>query len=335
MSVVPVASDVRLRSPFDPKPQRLAVLDTSVLTSDVIAALDRGAPSSLLAAMRDGTFRGFITSSVWAEVPRVLADRFDESQGDFDLLAAANSWWSEYIPVLYVVDADGLPDSELTVVLAKEDPTDVATVRLVEILAPVVVFAGDKDLRRTGLVYPDWHQTRAALGKVGPVEKRTESVVAGGSMLAFGAAAGVKRIALWAQNNPVPAAFAGVVIAWMVFRSELHKKTLAMAKGVGPGLVKEVDDVFEVHKAGERVWVGAERGQLGTSLLHRVARLLAQASEPMNRTEMVRALGPIEGRGHRTLMEDLSWLLHKHPLFVEVAIGRWQVGRTDVSFQGD
>lgn len=39
---------------------RVGVFDTSVLTSDIIAALKRGKPSSILAGMRYGTLRGFI-----------------------------------------------------------------------------------------------------------------------------------------------------------------------------------------------------------------------------------------------------------------------------------
>ncbi|MET7665227.1 hypothetical protein ABZT51_42525 [Streptomyces sp. NPDC005373] len=39
---------------------RLGVFDTSVLTSDVISALDRGQPFSVLAGMRYGALRGFI-----------------------------------------------------------------------------------------------------------------------------------------------------------------------------------------------------------------------------------------------------------------------------------
>lgn len=58
-------------------PPRVAVLDTSVLTSDVIAATHRETPSSLVAGMRDGTYQGFIARHVWAEVPRVLEDRAD------------------------------------------------------------------------------------------------------------------------------------------------------------------------------------------------------------------------------------------------------------------
>src|SRR4051812_5462164 len=46
-------------------PLRLVVFDTSVLTSDIIATLERRERSSLLAGMSKGTVRGFITREVW------------------------------------------------------------------------------------------------------------------------------------------------------------------------------------------------------------------------------------------------------------------------------
>lgn len=66
---------------------RLGVFDTSVLTTDVTAAVFRGRPSSILDGMRYGTLRGFIPHYVWAEVHRVLADLKREG-GAFDLAAA-------------------------------------------------------------------------------------------------------------------------------------------------------------------------------------------------------------------------------------------------------
>ncbi|MEU9313455.1 hypothetical protein [Streptomyces sp. NPDC048256] len=86
---------------------RLGVFDTSVLTSDVVSALGRGKPSSILTGMQHGTLRGFIPHYVWAEVPRVLADRKREG-GAFDFRAAEDLWWRHYIPLLHVPTA-GLP----------------------------------------------------------------------------------------------------------------------------------------------------------------------------------------------------------------------------------
>ncbi|MFF9186438.1 PIN domain-containing protein [Streptomyces misionensis] len=70
---------------------RIGVIDTSVLTSHITAALKRRQPSAILAGMQHGTPRGFIPHYVWAEVPRVLADRTRED-GVFDLAAAERLW---------------------------------------------------------------------------------------------------------------------------------------------------------------------------------------------------------------------------------------------------
>ncbi|MDW4915442.1 hypothetical protein [Streptomyces californicus] len=65
-------------------PMRCALLDTSVLTTDIIAATRRAAPSSLVAGAREGTVRQLIPVHVGQEVLRVLADRHREG-GSFDL----------------------------------------------------------------------------------------------------------------------------------------------------------------------------------------------------------------------------------------------------------
>lgn len=102
---------------------RLGVFDTPVLTQDVTAALKRGQPSLILAGMRHGTLRGFIPRYVWAEVPRILADRKREG-GTFDLARAEKLWWEQYAPLLHVVCVDGLPMTAAADKLAHEDLSD-------------------------------------------------------------------------------------------------------------------------------------------------------------------------------------------------------------------
>lgn len=65
-------------------PPRRALLDTSVLATDIIAATRRPEPSSFVAGARAGTVRCLIPVHVWEEVPRVLAYRHQEG-GRFDL----------------------------------------------------------------------------------------------------------------------------------------------------------------------------------------------------------------------------------------------------------
>ncbi|WP_221354256.1 hypothetical protein [Streptomyces beigongshangae] len=82
------------RTLYQRGPLRRALLDTSVLTSDVIAATTRREPSSFVAGARAGTVRCLIPVHVWDEVPRVLADRHRESGGRFDLERALELWQS-------------------------------------------------------------------------------------------------------------------------------------------------------------------------------------------------------------------------------------------------
>jgi hypothetical protein len=147
----------------------LGVFDTSVLTSDVTAVLKRGEPSSILAGMQYGTLRGFIPRYVWAEVPRVLADRKREG-GGFELAEAERLWWREYVPLQHVVSVYGLPMTPAADKLAQEDLSDVGILQLAGLLSPVVFFASDPDLIRHGAAVRDWGAVRAVLGRVGQAE---------------------------------------------------------------------------------------------------------------------------------------------------------------------
>lgn len=53
----------------------VVIIDTSVITSDVIKSVKGGLPSPLYLAMERGLVRGYMAHHTWAEVPRVLARR--------------------------------------------------------------------------------------------------------------------------------------------------------------------------------------------------------------------------------------------------------------------
>jgi hypothetical protein len=201
---------------------RLGVFDTSVLTSDILAALKRGQPSSILAGMQYGTLRGFIPHYVWAEVPRVLADRKREG-GSFDLCEAEALWWQEYIPVLHVVPTSGLPMTPAADKIAQEDLSDIGAAQLVGLLSPVVLFAADPDLVRHGLGPKDWRRVRAGLGKLGGAETKIWATTA----VALRAGSGVAQLGRLARAHPVAAAVvaATVGIAAHQARDRLKPKT--------------------------------------------------------------------------------------------------------------
>ena len=316
-------------------PLRLAVFDCSVLTSDVIAATRRLAPSSFVAAMQNGTVRGFITQQVWAEVPRVLEDRWRESGGTFNLAAALRIWWRTYVPLLYTVDTYRLPYTDEAEQLAQEDPSDVGMLQLHGALGPAALVSHDRDLQRSGLAHEDWIQLRSAVGQVGKAEGEAHTAVQVTTLAVESTARTVVAAARAAWEHPVAAAvIAAVLVGGFLTYRRSHPiptdKIRPFLQDVGQAVVRHAAEVNERYERGETVWANAERGSIGEALLHRVARVLACSPEPMTRTEILHSVPEFPGRTRTQRMYNLYALLRTYPMFCEVRPHRWQVGRADV-----
>jgi hypothetical protein len=314
-------------------PLRRALLDTSVLSTDVIAATRRKEASSFEAGARAGTVRAFIPAHVWEEMPRVLADRKREG-GKFDLDRALHIWFTRYAPVLYVVDTDGLPMTPEAEVLALEDPSDVGMLTLAGVIAPVVLIATDDDLLRSNLATADWVDLRAALGKVGVAEgsMRDFEQVAGFALNGvFAAVRGAIRLA---RANPLAAGAAVMVAGAGALYWRRRSAALNRPARLGPGTAMTLLGHLGTHLGqlearlthGEAVWQRAELGVPGDSQLHRVARTLAESPQPMTRTALLAALDDPGTASHTARMAELRDLLADHPIFVDTGGGHWQVG---------
>ncbi|MBC2902107.1 PIN domain-containing protein [Streptomyces cupreus] len=306
---------------------RLGVFDTSVLTSDITAALGRGRPSSILDGMRHGTLRGFIPHYVWAEVPRVLADRKREG-GTFDLAKAEEMWWREYVPLLHVVSVSGLPMTAAADKLAQEDLSDVGILQLAGILAPVVLLAADPDLIRHDVAVRDWGAVRALLGKIG----NAENGIQGSTTAVMGTGYAVVGTVRLARAHPVATGVLATAASIYAYRHRVRfagngRATLAR---FGAEALRVLGEPFVQHEVHVRRWREAERGTAGSDLLSQVARLLARAPEPMTRTDILAALPAPAHEPHRRQMDGLGRLLQRFPAFHQAAPGRWQVGRTNV-----
>ncbi|MFD3381297.1 MULTISPECIES: PIN domain-containing protein [unclassified Streptomyces] len=306
---------------------RLGVFDTSALTQDVTAALKRGQPSSILAGMRHGTLRGFIPHYVWAEVPRVLADLKNEGRS-FDLAAAERLWWQQYVPLLHVVDVNGLPMTAAADKLAHEDLSDVGILQLAGVLAPVVLLAADRDLIRQGVAVADWEAVRAVLGRIG----RAEAGMQGSTTTIFGAGYGLAGAARLARAHPVAATVAVAAAGAYAYRnrSRFSSDTRAKLARFGTEAFKILGEPFVQHEVHGRDWTQAQRGTAGDDVLSQVARLLAGAPEPMKRTDILAALPAAVQEPHRRQMDGLGRLLHRFPAFHQMAPGRWQLGRSNM-----
>jgi hypothetical protein len=314
---------------------RLMIFDCSALSCDVIAATHRGKPSSFVAGMRDGTIRGFITHSVWAEVPRVLEDRAREGE-DFDLAGAERLWWSVYVPVLYTVCTVGLPFTPEARRLLAEDPSDEGMLRLHAVLGPAALIAADRDLIRGGIAHPDWPRVRAAVGHVGRAEG--QAGVAARLVVIFveGTVRGLVAAARGARARPLTGLMlAAALLLGGLLYGRSHPGTAigrirSFLNEIGRAAGEQASVVCEQYERGEAVWVDAERGTITDSTLSKVTRVLASAPEPMTRSAILTAVGTFPGRTHRDRMFGLYELLCTYPGFCEIAAHHWQLGRTDV-----
>ncbi|MFJ6898185.1 PIN domain-containing protein [Streptomyces hokutonensis] len=322
----------RRGTPHQRGPLRRALLDTSVLTTDIIAATRRRAPSSFVAGARAGTVRCLISVYVWEEVPRVLADRHREG-GKFNLGRALELWQSQYLPVLYVVDASGLPMTPEAQVLAGRDASDVPMLLPAGVIAPVVVIGTDAALVDSGLAFKEWRELRTTLGDVGVAEgRRTDLERHANVMLNF--TGSVIRETAARLAKPKHVAVVTVVAAGALYwRQRKHPRVPSQRKPVLPVMLehasKQMAGLTARHTRGEDVWRQAELGTPGDTLLHRVARTLVRARKPLTRTLIVERLGDaVPGVGHTARMAAVRDVLTDHAMFVDVTgQGHWQVGR--------
>jgi hypothetical protein len=97
------------------------VIDTSVITGDVIQTVKHGLPSPLYLAMRTGLVRGFMAHHTWAEVPRVLAKRAPREC--IELASAEKLWWGSYVKLIRFVPAGDLPPGDPDFERAPRRPT--------------------------------------------------------------------------------------------------------------------------------------------------------------------------------------------------------------------
>ena len=315
------------------------VIDTSMITSDVIKTVKWGLPSPLYLAMRTGLLRGFMAHHTWAEVPRILAKRAPREGAN--LAAAEKLWWQSYIKVIRFVPTGDLPpgDPALELALGVRDPSDLPTVRLASLIAPAVVLAADPDLQDIGLAYERWWEVPEAIRNMVAGQGSTDLAARvvfgtgyGAVALIRGAARALRQPRVAITVLSIAAVAAGTRRRWYPdarrWVEQISPRTRQVAGTVGRALF----GVFEQYWAAAAIWSSAQRGQPGRTLVHRVARLLATSPKPMTRTEIAGRLhAEVSERGHRAVMADLYSILNRHQAFCQVSRSRWQLGKEDAA----
>jgi hypothetical protein len=309
------------------------LLDTSAITSDIVAALKRGRDSSLLAAMDARTCVGFMPVQIAAEVPRVLADRHRESGGRaFNLDRALTLWRDRYLPVVRLVDVIGLPHGPAAQAVAARDASDTPTGQLAELLSEVLVVASDKDLKVLQPAATDWQRHRADLGTMHTADAQ---MMGAGFVVYLGGASAV-AVARAAARYPLPALLlAGAALAFTAAnpgRVRMPAWAPELLKALGAHLGSQLD----ARNAAQDRWNEACFVSQTDGLLFLTARVLADSPGPMTRTQLTQCIRELDpgAPGHRDLMAQLSQILTAYPAFCPVDTPRWQLGHDGIDVVG-
>lgn len=315
------------------------VIDTSMITSDVIKTVKWGLPSPLYLAMRTGLVRGFMAHHTWAEVPRILAKRAPREGAD--LAAAEKLWWQSYVKVIRFVPTGDLPpgDPVLERALGARDPSDLPTVRLASLIAPAVVLAADPDLQDIGLAYERWWEVPEAIRNMVAGRGSTELAARAVFGTGYGAVALIRGAARVMRPPWVAMTVLSIAAVAAATRQRWYPQARRWAEQVTPRMRQVAGSVgralfglFEQYWVAAAIWSSAQRGQPGRTLVHRVARLLAANPKPMTRTEIAARLhAEVSERGHRAVMADLYVILNRHQAFCQIGRNRWQLGKEDAA----
>jgi hypothetical protein len=319
---------------------RATVADASFLVSDILRATRTRQQGPFLDALKSGVVRTFVAHQVWAEVPRSV--RRAAAEQHLDPTVAEQIWWREYIPLIRVVEVEGIPTVQAESVLSR-DRSDVPTMQLAGLLAPVVVLASDRDLQDPGIATQKYFQVVDAAGSLTVVAEGTwVGMVAmnAAGVAAQSAVRGVAALARRREGQLVLAGLAGAaVVGALVRRTMLRDDARRLGHRFGAVLWDRVVPFMEsmamVYENATKVWEGGEYRTEGGTVQQQVARALSVSPHPLNRTQLAEHILPDgSDADRRRLVRDLASVLEAVPAFSRVSLRGWELGRAGVDFGG-
>ena len=253
-------------------------------------------------------------------------------------------WWTTYVKVIRFVSTADLPEANpgLERTLQGRDASDVPTLRLASLIAPTVVLASDRDLQDIGLAYERWWEVPEVVRKVVVGQGSTEFAARAVFGAGYGTFAAVRGVVRALQHPPVAIAAVSVIVVGLLSQRFWYPYIRRHMDRINPPVWEGITNVgrfvigrFEEYGAALAIWSSAQRGGHGSSLTHRVARILATSPKPMTRTEITARLrSDVAKRGHRAVMNDLYVTLYTYQAFCEITRGRWQLGKEDANLGG-
>jgi|SRR5579884_1568923 len=321
---------VELPAPFKVHP---VLGDTSSILAELIVASRRAAMSRLLLAMKVGVIRLFIAHHVWSEVPRKIAHI--SSEGRCDGAEASRIWWEHYVPLTRVIDASHLPPSRRARQLEERDRSDLPTLLVHDLLAPIVTLTSDPDLLNLNVGHSSrWRTVNAGTVTAGV---STGLYIGGGLAIAtgYGLVQGIRRAAPVAKEPWFPLLAGAALLGLFLTRNRWRSHAADMRNRIGEGfqdILTMVRDVAAEAEEAQRWLEASQSGIAGASVVHQTARALAPAPA-MTRSQISQLLHPSEPRAIQDqFRKDLGSLMSNCTAFFEPHHNWWQVGRAGIDF---
>lgn len=137
------------------------VLDTNVILKDLSRYILSQQPTGLIIAARIGGVRLFASTVVRDEVPERL-ERLTSRHG-IAVAVAREHWWREYAPLITFLDpTDGRALSPRATIVARVDPDDLPTGKVIDLIRPHAALSEDHHLSAYIVGGRHWTQFAAA-----------------------------------------------------------------------------------------------------------------------------------------------------------------------------
>lgn len=137
------------------------VLDTNVILKDLSRYILSQQPTGLMIAARFGGVRLFASTVVRDEVPERL-ERLTSRHG-IAIAIAREHWWREYAPLITFLDpTDGQALSPRATIVARVDPDDLPTGKVIDLIRPHAALSEDHHLSAYTTQGRNWTQFAAA-----------------------------------------------------------------------------------------------------------------------------------------------------------------------------
>jgi hypothetical protein len=205
------------------------------------------------------------------------------------------------------------------------DPTDVPTAHLASLIAPCMVYADDKSLRRPGFAPPKWREAAGSAVTVIDANTGQYAIVAGASLPVMGTVKGSlavgKRLNVPGWGSLI---ILTVLVTWLLWSGERRR-------AIGRILTPVMDEFARLEDQ-QQLAIAELEPVIFTPMApptakQMVATVLARASEPLLAADVHDELSRrFPSSGKIPTLAEVRTILAAEPEFMQPVRYRWQLG---------